>query len=164
MFSWREVQGACEVTHKQEKKGRMRGMAARRLSFHLIECPMGVSSPHTHLVVGGRGIPHESLTRFYEEIQKRCASGTSHSIMCLLLSFFSFLVQQDQCDRTLDYSTLCNAISIMVASSHHLLTARGDTSGWYHHRCISTLPDVFLLPNQVQTLSGTVNSEITTLP
>ena len=72
--------GECKATHIQDKKGRVRTMAARRLSFHLFECPMGVSSPHTHLVVSGRGVPHEPLTRFYEEIQKRCASRTSHSI------------------------------------------------------------------------------------
>ena len=45
-------------------------MVSQQRSFHLIECPTGVCRPHARLVVNGRGVPHESLTVFYEELQK----------------------------------------------------------------------------------------------
>ena len=66
-------------------------MTVKQLSFKIIPCPMGVCSPHTHLVVSGRGVPHEPLTRFYEELQNSCNPGRLHSIMASLLAFFSFL-------------------------------------------------------------------------
>ncbi len=73
-------------------------MTVQQRSFQILACPMGVSSPHTHLVVSGRGVPHEPLTLFYEELQKRCTPGTLHSMMGPLLSFFSFL-EEPQCLR-----------------------------------------------------------------
>lgn len=72
--------------------------------FQIIACPMDVNSPHTHLVVSGRGVPHEPLTLFYEELQKSYALGRLHAIMDSLLSFFSFLEEpQSLRDRTLPY-------------------------------------------------------------
>ena len=63
---------------------------------------MNIGSPHTHLVVSGRGVPHEPLTLFYEELQKNCTSGTPGSLMSPLLSFFSFLEEpQSLCNETL---------------------------------------------------------------
>ena len=76
--------------------------AGVNLAYKIIPCPMGVCSPHTHLVVSGRGVPHEPLTLFYEELQKSCTPGTLHSIMDSLLSFFSFLEEpQSMRDLTL---------------------------------------------------------------
>ncbi len=66
-------------------------MAVEQLSFKIIPCPKGTCSPHTHVVVSGRGVPHEPLTLFYEELQKSCTPGRLHAIMDALLSFFSFL-------------------------------------------------------------------------
>jgi len=66
-------------------------MAVEQLSFKIIPCPKGTCSPHTHFVVSGRGVPHEPLTLFYEELQKSCTPGRLHAIMDSLLSFFSFL-------------------------------------------------------------------------
>jgi hypothetical protein len=66
-------------------------MTVQLRSFQIIACPMGICNPHTHLVVSGRGVPHEPLTLFYEELQKNCTPGTLHSMMGPLLSFFSFL-------------------------------------------------------------------------
>ena len=71
-------------------------MVSQQLSFHIIECPAGVSSPHGRLVVSGRGVPHESLTVFYEELQKTCSTPTIHAILRPLLSFFTFLEQPEQ--------------------------------------------------------------------
>jgi len=77
-------------------------MTGQQRSFQIIPCPMGISSPHTHLVVSGRGVPHEPLTLFYEELQQRCAPRTLHTKMDLLLSFFSFLENpQSLCKVTL---------------------------------------------------------------
>ena len=45
-------------------------MVSQQRSFHLIECPTSVSSSHARLVVNGCGVPPESLTVFYEELQK----------------------------------------------------------------------------------------------
>lgn len=66
-------------------------MTIQQRSFQIIPCPIGVCSPHTHLVVSGRGVPHEPLTLFYEELQKSCTPERLHAIMDSLLSFFSFL-------------------------------------------------------------------------
>jgi hypothetical protein len=66
-------------------------MTVEHLSFKIIPRPVGICSPHTHLVVSGRGVPHEPLTLFYEELQKSCTPGRLHAIMVSLLSFFSFL-------------------------------------------------------------------------
>ena len=65
----------------------------RQLSFHLIQCPTGGASSPAHLVVSGRGVPHEPLTRFYEEVQAKGVPGMMHRIMRPLLSFFSFMEQ-----------------------------------------------------------------------
>ena len=79
-------------------------MTGTQLSFQIIPCPMGVCSPHTHLVVSGRGVPHEPLTLFYEELQKNCTPRTLHAIMDSLLSFFSFLEEpRSLCDATLPH-------------------------------------------------------------
>jgi hypothetical protein len=66
-------------------------MRVKPLSFKILPCPMNIGSPHTHLVVNGRGVPLEPLTLFYEELQKSCTPRALHSIMSPLLSFFSFL-------------------------------------------------------------------------
>lgn len=77
-------------------------MSVKPLSFKILPCPMNIGSPHTHLVVSGRGIPHEPLTLFYEELQKSCTPGTLHAVMSPLLSFFSFLEgPQSLCHGTL---------------------------------------------------------------
>jgi len=77
-------------------------MSVKQLSFKIIPCPMDICSPHTHLVISGRGVPHEPLALFYEELQKSCTPGTMHSMMSPLLSFFSFLEEpQCLCDVTL---------------------------------------------------------------
>jgi hypothetical protein len=63
---------------------------------------MNIGSPHTHLVVNGRGVPHEPLTLFYEELQKSCTAGSLNSMMNPLLSFFSFLEEpQSLCNGAL---------------------------------------------------------------
>ncbi len=71
-------------------------MVSHQRSFHLIECPTGVSSSHARLVVDGRGVPHESLTVFYEELQKRDGVPAREVALQSVLSFFSFLEQPDQ--------------------------------------------------------------------
>jgi hypothetical protein len=71
-------------------------MVSHQRSFHLIECPTGVSSSHACLVVNGRGVPHESLTVFYEELQKRDGVPARDAALQSMLSFFSFLEQPDQ--------------------------------------------------------------------
>jgi hypothetical protein len=71
-------------------------MVSQQLSFHIIECPVGVSSSHPCLIVNGRGMPHESLTVFYEELQKIGSVPAIHAVLQPLLSFFSFLEQPDQ--------------------------------------------------------------------
>jgi len=77
-------------------------MSVKQLSFKIIPCPMDICSPHSHLVVSGRGVPHQPLTLFYEELQKSCTPMTLHSMMSPLLSFFSFLEEpQSLCDVTL---------------------------------------------------------------
>ncbi|HEX6553680.1 MAG TPA: hypothetical protein VF026_13020 [Ktedonobacteraceae bacterium] len=79
-------------------------MTIQQRSFQIIPCPIGVCSPHTHLVVSGRGVPHEPLTLFYEELQKSCTPRTLDTIMDSLLSFFSFLEEPQRLrDRTLPY-------------------------------------------------------------
>ena len=95
-------------------------MSDKRLSFKIIPCPMGVCSPHTHLVVSGRGVPHEPLTLFYEELQKSCTPGRLHSIMDSLLTFFSFLEEpQSLRDVTLPriHQELCSYKAAMEAPS-----------------------------------------------
>src|SRR5215471_14079180 len=77
-------------------------MSVKPLQFKILPCPMDIGSPHTHLVVSSRGVPLEPLTLFYEELQKSCTPGTLHSMMSLLLSFFSFLEEpQSLCSGTL---------------------------------------------------------------
>jgi hypothetical protein len=71
-------------------------MVSQQLSFHIIECPIGVSSSHACLVVNGRGVPHESLTVFYEELQKTGSVAGRDAALQSVLSFFSFLEQADQ--------------------------------------------------------------------
>jgi len=71
-------------------------MVSQQRSFHLIECPTGVSSPHARLIVSGRSVPHESLTAFYEALQQTSSAPTIHTLLHPLLSFFSFLEQQEQ--------------------------------------------------------------------
>lgn len=66
-------------------------MTVENFSFKIIPCPRGICSPHTRLVVSGRGVPHEPLTLYYEELQKSCTPGELHSTMVSLLAFFSFL-------------------------------------------------------------------------
>jgi len=66
-------------------------MTNTQRTYNIISCPTGVSSPHAQLVVSSRGVPHEPLTLFYEELQKSCNPVRLHSIMDSLLSFFSFL-------------------------------------------------------------------------
>jgi hypothetical protein len=76
-------------------------MSDKPLSFKILPCPMDIGSPHTDLVVSGRGIPHEPLTLFYEELQKSCTPETLHSLMSPLLSYFSFLEEpQSLCNGT----------------------------------------------------------------
>lgn len=70
-------------------------MGSQQRSFHLIECPAGVSSSHARLVVNGRGVPHASLTVFYEELQKTNCFPAREVAMQSVLSFFSFLEQPD---------------------------------------------------------------------
>src|SRR5947207_5173109 len=77
-----------------EKRKAECAMTVEQHLFQIIPCPVDLSSPHTHLVVSGRGVPHEPLTRFYEELQKRCEAETLQANMSLLLSFFSFLEEQ----------------------------------------------------------------------
>ncbi len=79
-------------------------MVSQQLSFHIIECPAGVSSSHTCLVVNGRGVPHESLTVFYEELQKMDSVPARNAVLQSVLSFFSFLEQPDQGVETKPYS------------------------------------------------------------
>ena len=77
-------------------------MSIKSFSCKILLCPMNIGSPHTHLVVSGRGVPHEPLTLFYEELQKSCTSGTLDSMLSPLLSFFSFLEEpQSLCHATL---------------------------------------------------------------
>jgi len=77
-------------------------MSVESRSFKILPCPMNIDSPHIHLVVSGRGVPHEPLTLFYEELQKSCTSGTPGLLMSPLLSFFSFLeAPQSLCNWTL---------------------------------------------------------------
>jgi hypothetical protein len=77
-------------------------MSVKPLAFKILPCPMDIGSPHTHLVVSGRGVPHEPLRLFYEELQKSCTPGTLHSMMSPLLSFFTFLEEpQSLCSGTL---------------------------------------------------------------
>jgi hypothetical protein len=71
-------------------------MVSHQRSFHLIECRTGVSSSHAHLVVNGRGVPHESLTVFYEELQKMHCVPAREVAAQSVLSFFSFLEQPDE--------------------------------------------------------------------
>jgi len=71
-------------------------MVSHQRSFHLIECPTSVSSSHARLVVNGRGVPHESLTVFYEELQKMHWVPAREGAVQSVLSFFSFLEQPDQ--------------------------------------------------------------------
>jgi hypothetical protein len=71
-------------------------MVSQQLSFHIIKCPAGVSSPHPRLVVSGRGAPHETLTVYYEELQKTCFAPTMRTLLYPLLSFFTFLEQPEQ--------------------------------------------------------------------
>ena len=71
-------------------------MVSHQRSFHLIECPRGVSSSHARLVVNGRGMPHESLTVFYEELQKIHSVPAREVAVQSVLSFFSFLEQPDR--------------------------------------------------------------------
>ena len=71
-------------------------MVSQQLSFHIIKCPAGVSSPHPRLVVSGRGVPHETLTLYYEELQKTCSAPTIRALLHPLLSFFTFLEQPEQ--------------------------------------------------------------------
>ena len=66
------------------------------MASHLIECPTGVSSSHARLVVNGRGMPNESLTVFYEELQKMHGVPDIEVAVQAVLSFFSFLEQPDQ--------------------------------------------------------------------
>jgi hypothetical protein len=84
-----------------EKRKAERSMSVKQLSFKIIPCPMDICSPHSHLVVSGRGVPHEPLTLFYEELQKSCTPETLYSMMSPLLSFFSFFEEpQSLCDVT----------------------------------------------------------------
>ena len=77
-------------------------MSVTSRSFKILPCPINIGSPHTHLVVSGRGVPHEPLTLFYEELQKSCTAGSLNSMMSPLLSFFSFLEEpQGLCSGTL---------------------------------------------------------------
>src|SRR5260370_31612338 len=55
-------QAFCDKLH--EKRKAECSMTVEQLSFQIIPCPMGISSSHTHLVVSGRGVPHEPLTLF----------------------------------------------------------------------------------------------------
>src|SRR5215471_17589546 len=71
-------------------------MVSQQRSFHLIECPTGVTSLHVRLVVNGRGMPHASLTVFYEELQKMHCVPAREGAVQAVLSFFSFLEQPDQ--------------------------------------------------------------------
>jgi len=71
-------------------------MVSQQLSFHVIDCPAGVSSSHACLVVNGCGVPHESLTVFYEELQKMESVPARDATLQSVLSFFSFLEQPDQ--------------------------------------------------------------------
>lgn len=71
-------------------------MVSQQLSFHIIECPAGVSSSHACLIVNGRGVPHESLTVFYEKLQKIGSVPAMHAVLQPVLSFFSFLEQPNQ--------------------------------------------------------------------
>jgi hypothetical protein len=74
-------------------------MVSQQRSFHLIECPTGVSGPHARLIVSGRGVPHEALTAFYEALRQTSSAPTIHTLLHPVLSFFSFLEQQEQNGR-----------------------------------------------------------------
>ena len=77
-------------------------MSVKLHSFKIHSCPMNSGSLHPQLVVSGRGVPHEPLTLFYEELQKSCTAGSLNSMMNPLLSFFSFLEEpQSLCNGTL---------------------------------------------------------------
>ncbi len=71
-------------------------MVSQQLSYHIIKCPAGMSSPHPRLVVSGRGAPHETLTVYYEELQKTCSAPTMRALLHPLLSFFTFMEQPEQ--------------------------------------------------------------------
>ncbi len=71
-------------------------MGNQQHSFHLIKCPVGVTSSHACLVVSGHGVPHKTLTVFYEELQKSYSTATIQVILAPLLAFFSFLEQPEQ--------------------------------------------------------------------
>ncbi len=94
LSSWRLL---CEVPAwiSQQRKADYT-MVSQQRSFHIIECPTGVASPHARLIVSGHGVPHESLTAFYEALQETYSAPTIHALLHPLLSFFSFLEQQEQ--------------------------------------------------------------------
>jgi hypothetical protein len=75
-------------------------MNSQQLSFHVIECATDVSSSHARFVVSGHGVPHKSLTLFYEELQKIWAAPAAQAILDPLLSFFSFMEEPEQNDWT----------------------------------------------------------------
>jgi hypothetical protein len=87
-----------------KKRKAVCSMTVQQHSFQIIACPMDLCSSHTHLVVSARGLPHEPLTLFYEDLQKRCTPRTRHLMMSPLLSFFSFLEEGMQ--RLRDVSLL----------------------------------------------------------
>jgi hypothetical protein len=77
-------------------------MSVKPLPYKILPCPINIGSPHAYLVVSGRGVPHEPLTLFYEELQKSCTPETLRSLMSPLLSFFSYLEDpQSLCNGTL---------------------------------------------------------------
>jgi len=138
-------------------------MTIKRRSYQIITCPMGLCSPHTHLIVSGRGVPHEPLTLFYEELQKSCTPRTLRSIMGPLLSFFSFLEEaQSLCDVTLprmqeEWSSCIEALEVpsfqpgmawaappseIQAVVRCYLAARWGCRTWQHGRYIHLSPSI----------------------
>jgi hypothetical protein len=91
--------GLAHVVRRHLEESKRKGdltMVSQQRSFHLIECPTSVSSSPAHLVVNGRGMPHEALTAFYEELQKMHWVPAREGAVQAVLSFFSFLEQPDQ--------------------------------------------------------------------
>jgi hypothetical protein len=84
--------GACLHCWIWKKEG-IASMITQQRSFQLITSPVGESCSPARLVISGRGIPHQTLTLFYEELQKTGSSASSQAILIPLLSFFSFMEQ-----------------------------------------------------------------------
>jgi len=108
----------------QDKKGSMRTMVARRLPFHLIEGPMGVSSPHTHLVVNVREVPPRWGYLIREHILSRDSGG---QILAPHTIFTALLITGTRTELTTCFtppmSPCCDTILSLVRAKGHLRLA-----------------------------------------